>query len=722
MPTTHRNRVLEADPTQLKAVKIALVGNPNAGKTTLYNALTGSRQKVGNYPGVTVERVEGTMLVKGDALTVIDVPGLYSFTPISTDEEVALAELVSDDAPDCLIYALDASNLERNLFLYSQLAERSTPIVIALTMVDMLESEGHTIDVAKLQSLLGCPVIRVTGHKGVGVDELKEAVLHQLENPVPPSIELGYPPLVQEATGRLVEHMARSGIELARKEARCLILEESCEALEKFENTPEHLEAIQAEKISVLGKNIQGKTIDAQARYSWANRVKRESITETDSTRRSITEKIDWLLTHRVFGLLVFLGVMYLVFQSIYTFAAPLMDLIEAGKELLAGWVHPMLASMPMVQSLVVDGLIEGIGSVIVFLPQIIILFFFIAVLEGTGYLARAAFLMDRLLGWCGLNGRAFIPLLSSFACAIPGVMAARVMPDQKSRLLTVLVAPLMSCSARLPVYLLLIGAVIEPKYGPVWAGISLFAMHFVGLIVAIPVVFILNRGVVKGKRLPFMLELPKYQWPRWKDVMLTLKSRAQVFLTTAGTIIFAMTVIIWALLYFPQQNPQKLAVEYSQLTPAQRSDESLEEFSEMRQQERSLLGQFGKTIEPVFVPAGFDWRLTTSILAAFPAREVVVPAMGIIFGTGSGVDETSETLHEKIASAKWPDGRQLMTPWTAVSMMVFFALCSQCMATLAAIKRETNSWKWSAFSFTYMTVLAYIFSVLVQQIGRFFS
>lgn len=697
--------------------RVALVGNPNAGKTSLFNALTGLHQKTGNYPGVTVEKSEGESQLTFQKVDIVDVPGLYSLTPVSTDEEVATSVLL-DEGSDLVVYVLDGSNLERNLFLFSQLADHDLNVVVALTMTDILQRSGGDFDIARLSSLLGVEVVPVIPHKGIGIKELRDAMERGLEDPRPLELDVGFPKVVMDAADRLSDHMNRRGIALGLREARCVILDEHCTTADRFRDLPEHMAAIDEERKAVLGASGQGRTLDAQARYSWAERVRKESILLPQNKKRSKSEIADSFLTHRVFGLIFFLALMYLVFQSIYTFAAPIMDLIEAGKEGLGNWVGPMLASTPMVQSLVVDGVIEGVGSVFVFLPQIVILFFFIAVLEGTGYLARAAFLMDKLLGWCGLNGRAFIPLLSSFACAIPGVMAARVMPDQRSRLLTVLVAPLMSCSARLPVYLLLIGAIIEPKFGAAWAGFALFAMHFVGLIVAIPIVFILNRKISKGRRLPFMLELPKYQWPKWRDVFLTLTSRSKVFLQTAGTIIFAMSVLIWALLTFPQAKPGTYQKEYESLSTERQSQINEDEFAELRQREDSALGRFGRSIEPAFAPAGFDWRITTAILAAFPAREVVVPAMGILFGTGADVDEGSPKMVQSLQKATWPDGRPLMTVWSSISLMVFFALCCQCMATLAAVKRETNSWKWAAFSFGYMTTLAYIFSVLINQIG----
>ena len=705
-----------------KVRRVALVGNPNSGKTSLFNVLTGSSQKTGNYPGVTVERVTGTCKIGGESVEMIDVPGLYSMTPVSTDEQVATTVLHDPSGiPDAVVCVLDGSNLERNLFLFSQLGDTKLNVVAALTMTDVVEKEGATLDLAKLASHLGCEVVAVVAHKGKGVTELKEAIGRALDDPDELELDVGFPQIVQDSADRVVEHMNRAGVALGRREARCVLLDEHCSTSERFLGLPELFQVIERERKVLVGETGHPKTLDSQARYAWAAKVRGQVYTPPRTAAKATSEKIDAFLTHRVFGLVFFVGLMYLVFQSIYTLARPLMDLIETGMGRVSDLIGPSLASMPTLQSLVVDGVIGGVGAVLVFLPQILILFFFIAVLEGTGYLARAAFLMDRLLGWCGLNGRAFIPLLSSFACAVPGVLSARVMPDQRSRILTVLIAPLMSCSARLPVYLLLIGAVIEPMYGPAWAGFALFAMHFVGLAVAVPVVFLLNKGIMKGPRLPFMLELPKYQWPKWRDVALTLTSRTKVFLSTAGSIIFAMSILIWALLYFPRGDNARYAKEYVNTTATYRAQVSPGEFAEFRQREESILGRFGKAIEPVFIPAGFDWRLTTAILAAFPAREVVVPAMGILFGAGSDTNDGAH-LTDMVRSAKWPDGRPLVTPWTAASLMVFFALCCQCMATLAAIKRETNSWKWAAFTFVYMTVLAYVCSVCVFQLGRLLS
>ncbi|MBC8063289.1 MAG: ferrous iron transport protein B [Chlorobia bacterium] len=708
---------------------VAIVGNPNAGKTTLFNALTGSHQKVGNYPGVTVERVSGTLKLDGESASCIDIPGLYSLSAVSEDERVAVdaiqGAVEGDSKPDLLVCVLDASNLERNLFLYSQIAELGIPTVVALTMMDRLERKRLSLDRKRLAEMLDVDVVSVVGHKEKGIAELKDAISRNIEQPRIPKLAVGLSEDVESKVESLRERLARIGEDIGLVDL-VQMLRESDSAVERYAKDFPEIETEFSDAAEAVRSSESPAEITTQARYAWSNHVATQVVTKpAGPSKRSLSDRIDAILINRVWGFAIFMVVMYLVFQSIYSFAAPLMDGIEWCFAQLGSWISPKLAFSPTLQSLVVEGLIGGVGGMLVFLPQILILFFFIAVLEGTGYLARAAFMMDRLLGWCGLNGRAFIPLLSSFACAIPGIMAARVMPDAKARLATILVAPLMSCSARLPVYLLLIGVFVEPKYGAVWAGIALFAMHMVGLVIAIPIVWILNRKMLRGKRLPFLLELPPYQWPKPKDVWLAMYFRGKVFVKTAGTIIVLMSVLIWAASYFPRSdaaaNETKFRtgwIEQGMPDAGKEFEAAMSQFVDEQQLEGSYLGRFGRFLEPAFVPAGFDWRITTSILSAFPAREVVIPSLGIIFSLGAEVDQESPSLQTKLKEATWPDGRPLITIWTAFALMVFFALCCQCNATLAAIKRETNSWKWPVFVFFYMTGLAYIAAVIINQAG----
>ncbi|MCX6343291.1 MAG: ferrous iron transport protein B [Fimbriimonadales bacterium] len=673
-----------------KQYNVAFVGNPNAGKTTLFNSITGSRQKVGNYAGVTVEKVYADVILGQLDVRISDVPGLYSLEPVSADESVAVSVIQSE--VDLIVCIIDASNLERNLYLFSQISQLKVPMVVAVTMVDRLAGKGNELDIVALSEELGCPVVAVVGHKEEGIANLRQEIETGLLSLVVPSCEIH-----SVGIENLRMRLARIGYDVS-PEGLSLELQKSEPGFVKyFSEFPELKEDYLKAQESLTGLTVAD-------RFAWAKRVQDRCLSVSGQRKGlSITDKVDRILTHRFFGLIVFTAVMYTVFLSIYSLSQPFMSLIETLFAWMGSKAGLLLSRNELIQSFVVDGIIAGVGGVVVFLPQILILFFF-AFLEGTGYLSRAAFLMDRLLGWCGLNGRAFIPLLSSFACAIPGIMAARVMPDAKSRLATILVAPLMSCSARLPVYMLLIGAFIEPKFGAFWAGTALFGMHLLGLMVAIPVVFILNRGILKGKRLPFVLELPPYQLPKWKDVLIALTTRAKVFLTTAGTTILVMSILIWAAGYFPRlPESQKANMEPKLVQQAQL--------------EHSALGRFGKIIEPVFMPLGFDWRISTAIICAFPARETVVPSMGILFSLGSGAKVNE--LREQLQKAKLPNEKPLFTPWTAVGMMVFFALCAQCFSTLATVRRETGSRKWAYFMFVYMTALAYIGAFVVQLLGK---
>lgn len=728
MPTCHESPAPAKSDSRVAAV--AVVGNPNSGKTSLFNCLTGASQKVGNYPGVTVERVTARVKIGEETVEFIDVPGLYSLSPQSVDEQVALDAILGSGGltkPDLLLCVVNAASLERNLFLFSQLADTGVPMVVALTMSDVLRGRGEDIKIEKLADLLGVDVVPVQANKGKGIAMLKEVIARNLAEPKRANRDFGLPAVLEERVDAIHERMARFGMDTPRAEIRIALLKPDSSFGEAITRVPEIYEFFLEMRAKLEEEGVVAKDIVAN-RYAWAKQLESGVIEQTGSPKKTKTDKIDRVLTHRFWGLLVFVGVMYLVFQSIYTFAAPLMDATEAAFSWLGDKVGGWLSGTPWLSSLVVDGIIGGMSATFVFLPQILILFLCISILEGTGYLARAAFLMDRLLGWCGLNGRAFIPLLSSFACAIPGIMAARVMPDPKSRLATILVAPLMSCSARLPVYVVLIGAFIEPRFGPVWAGFTLFAMHFLGLAVAIPIVAILNRGIIKAKRIPFLLELPPYQLPNWRDIWIAVSQRGKVFLTTAGTMIFFMSVVIWAASYYPRpaEADARYAAEYSTKFAGIEEKPTEDDYIEEKRLENSILGRFGRTIAPVFEPAGFDWRITTSILAAFPAREVVVPSMRIILAVGEHDEEVEgeqETkLREALLVAKRPDGSPLLTSWTAVGLMVFFALCAQCMATLATVKRETNSTKWAVFMFVYMTGLAYLGAVFINMLGKAFS
>jgi len=710
--------------------QIALVGNPNTGKSALFNRLTGARQRVGNYPGLTIEKKLGLMRLDDRDVEVLDLPGLYSMAALTADERVVLdvmtGHMRGTRRPDLVVCVLDASNLRRNLFLTTQLAEVGLPMVIALNMWDEAETRRLRVDVSELGQRLGVPVVPTIASRGIGVDRLKQVIARALTQR-PTMRRVDWPTPVDEALQDLRAALEVPGQRsLTDVELRRLLLDvDSSLADDLAIPLDERERRIDLARERVRSAGYEPAHLEAAVRYAWLDRLLDRLAESGAARRRRFSESIDDLLTHRVAGPLVFVAIMYVMFQSIYTLATPFMDAIEALFATAGAWVGAGLGSTPVLRSLVVDGLIAGVGGVLVFLPQIAILFLFIALLEDAGYMPRAAFLMDRLFGWCGLSGKSFVPLLSSYACAVPGIMATRTIQEPKARLTTILVCPLMSCSARLPVYVLLIGAFIEPVYGATLAGLTLFAMHFVGLAVAIPVAFVLNRIVLRGRRTPFLLEMPPYRVPQLRDIGWRVFGRAREFVVRAGTVILAMSIVIWALCYFPRSDVvregvlerQGIAQTIPRDAVAAVVPPETSRAIEAAYLEQSYMGRFGQAVQPLFAPAGFDWKITVGVLASFPAREVIISTLGILYNLGAEVDEQSTGLAAALQGARRPDGHSVFSPIVAIAIMVFFALCSQCMATLVTIAREA-SWRWAAFSFAYMTVLAWAGAVVVYQVG----
>ncbi|HKK19669.1 MAG TPA: ferrous iron transport protein B, partial [Opitutales bacterium] len=548
-------------PVATEKLRIALIGNPNTGKTSLFNALTGLRQRVGNYSGVTVEKKIGSWgLDSEQTVELIDLPGTYSLSAKSIDERIAVdvlsGHMKDQPAPDLVIVVVDAENLQRNLFLASQVAELDVPMVIALNCWDVAERKGLKIDCKLLQERLGVPVVPTVANRRRGADELGAVVLEAVRNK-PRMIRPSWPEPVRESLEQLrSELVEKKGEALKEGELTRLLFDKNSAVRSRLQTPlPEVDEVVGSARENLRKGGFNPDAAESLLRFRFLNPLLLDIIErQANLKQRSRSEGIDQLLLHRFWGLAVFVGMMYVVFQSVYTWAGPFMGLIEGVTGWLQGLTGSALESTPMLQSLVVDGVIGGVGAFVVFLPQILILFLFIALLEETGYMARAAFLMDKLFQWCGLNGKSFVPLLSSYACAIPGIMATRTISDPKTRMITILIAPLMSCSARLPVYLLLIGAFVEPLYGPAVAGAVLFGMHFVGALVAAPLAYLLNQTLNKGRPpQPFIMELPPYRVPRVKSIFWRMYESGKDFVVRAGTIIFAMTVVIWALLYFPR-------------------------------------------------------------------------------------------------------------------------------------------------------------------------
>jgi ferrous iron transport protein B len=644
---------------------IALAGNPNAGKTTLFNSLTGLNQKVANYPGVTVERKEGVWSLADRSATLIDLPGLYSLDATSLDEQIArdviTGKVESVPKPDVIVSVVDATNLERNLYLATQLFEFGTPVVIALTMIDVFEKRKHQIDIKKLSSNLGVPVVAVNAKAERGKSELVEKVLASVGTKVKIPYELN-------------------------------------------------------------GGSSEGDNAKIFARYNFISDAVQDSVHHNDKREHRISEKIDRVLTHKVFGLAILVLILLTIFQAIFSWATLPMDLLEQGFGALGDGVRTLLPE-GILADLIVDGIIAGVGGVLVFLPQILLLFLFISVLEDTGYLARAAFLLDKLMSRVGLHGKAFLPLMSSFACAIPGIMATRTIENRRDRFATILIAPFMSCSARLPVYTLMIGAFFagQKVFGFVSLGaVLMLAMYTLGIVVALIVAFILKRTILKAPPPPFIMELPPYRMPSIRTVFQNMLTRAWLFVKRAGTVILAISIILWALMYFPRSSPQPVAGNQPQsvLNNDQQTTVS-EPLPEGEQLRNSFAGRLGHTIEPVIRPLGFDWKIGVALIASFAAREVLVSTLSIIYNVGKDENEQSETLISAIRNAKDDNGQIVWTPLTALTLMVFFVLAMQCMSTVAIVRRETNSWSWTLFMVSYMTALAYFAAFITYQGGK---
>jgi ferrous iron transport protein B len=692
----HSPTTLQTAPFE-EFLTIAVAGNPNAGKTSLFNALTGLRQKVANYPGVTVERKEGLWLLSSNnpPARVIDLPGLYSLEATSLDEQIARAVLLGNDPdtspPDVIVVVVDATSLVRNLYLATQLMETGCPLVIALTMFDLAERGRLQINVEKLSSVLGVPVIPVVARQRRGIGSLAEAVLKTAAAKSDRK-RIALPTLKHWQTYAL--------------SAQGEILRSKTDPHEAT------MHGSESERRITNPSDWQAQLIE---RYGWIEKVVSEAVDSEAERRHQATERIDAIVTHKIVGPIILLLVMVLVFQTIFSWANLPMNMIDSLFTAVANLVR---ANFPagVLTDLIVSGIIPGVGGVLIFLPQILLLFFFITTLEDSGYLARAAFLMDRLMRGVGLHGKAFVPLLSSFACAVPGIMATRTIENPKDRVATIMIAPFMSCSARLPVYTLMIAGFFSSRkvLGFISLGASIIlAMYLLGIAVAVVVAWLLKHILLKGPSPPFVMELPPYRMPNLGDVAHSMLTRVGVFLKRAGTLILAISILLWALVAFPRSTSPGAAANAGTI------QETVSNTS-ATQVENSYAGQAGRMIEPLIRPLGFDWKIGIGLISSFAARETVISTLGIVYNVGANSrEEGSTSLIEAIRSAKRPDGSLVWTPLVAVSLMVFFVLACQCMSTVAVVRRETNSWRWPLFMVCYMLILAYVSSFITFQGGR---
>jgi ferrous iron transport protein B len=789
-----------------ETLTVALAGNPNSGKTTIFNALTGLRQKVANYPGVTVEKKTGRCkLPDGRRANVIDLPGTYSLISRSPDEQVAMEVLrglrADTPAPDVVVVVVDASNLQRNLYLVSQLVELGRPMVVALNMMDIAERRGLRISAPKLASELGVPVVPVVGHKRKGIDELKAAIDKAAVAPMPDwplpqamkeevvlvggalsILESG--PWAGEAPGEGEApaeprhavspnapgsadfgELSRAGASPSRfprckaLAERLLIGDRAADIAPLAAQRPvSKLLTSAAARLSALG--IDPMQADIEAHYHWIDNVVAgalvpacEALTTTTPTpaekptldyapAKTATDKVDSVLIHKVWGLLIFAGIMAALFVTIFWLADPIMKWIDDGTKLAGAKIAAVLPAGP-IKDLLKDGIFAGVGAVIVFVPQIALLFLFLAIMEDSGYLARAAFLMDRVLSKVGLHGKSFIPLLSSFACAIPGIMATRTIENRKDRLATIFVAPFMSCSARLPVYALLIGAFFS-GYGALAKGGILLSLYLLGIVAAAGTAWVFKRSFLKGPATTFILELPTYKVPQARQVARQVWTNTSQFLIKAGTAIFLLSILLWAMTYYPRlpadraeavraeaiahpkselrfydlRGDEAVIKAYAEQKQTKFREEQADKAVAGEQLRHSLAGRLGHVMEPVIRPLGFDWKMGVGLVGAFAAREVFVSTLGIVYSVGDPGEETTD-LQTAMHADTYSNGRPVWTPLVAVSLLVWFVLAMQCMSTLAVVRRETGSWKWALAMLLYMNALAYVVCLGVYQVGR---
>ncbi len=765
---------------------VAIAGNPNSGKTTLFNQLTGANAKVGNYAGVTVEQREGGMtLPDGRDVLLLDIPGTYSLSARSAEEQIAISVMAGLNPyhePDAVIVVVDSTQLARNLYLVLQILELRLKVVVALNMTDVLAANHVSIDVDAVSAALGVPVVAVSARRGGGVKDLRAAVQKSLEAPETErsrAVTNGWDARLSEDVAA-VEPFVPKGWDRdddGRRRALAGWAIMSIDDDDELWDVPDDLRA------AALGRRraatAAGRDLDldlARARYEWID-AQLPAFFETPLTPlRKVTDAIDKVLIHPAAGMLLFLVVMALVFESLFTWSAPLIDGVEAGVEAFTTGLT-MLLPAGLLSDFITQGLVAGVGAVLVFLPQILMLFLFISILEDSGYMARAAFLMDRVMKAIGLTGRAFVPMLSGYACAIPAIMATRTMERQRDRLLTMMVVPIMTCSARLPVYTLVIAALFPPPSAEGGTLLGFFslqalimvAMYLFSTVMALAAAFVLGRTVFKGTTPPLVLELPPYRMPHPASVLRMMWERGRLFVTEAGTVILTCSVVLWVLLTFPQDvelsrdyaaegNAARVAagvapildvdddggvgdddadaetggVAAGEVIDAAAAEDAsllpvalmaaLQDLRAAEAAERLRLsygGRLGRLIEPTIAPLGFDWKIGVGLIGAFAAREVFVSTMGIVYGIGDEADETSMPLRERLHAETWPDGRPVYTPLVGLSLMVFFALAAQCMSTLAVVRRETRTWRWPIFLFTYMTAMAWASSFVVYQGGR---
>jgi len=699
-------------------LKVALVGNPNTGKSTLFNVLTGLNQKIGNFPGVTVDKKTGFCdLPDGRRAKIIDLPGTYSLYPKSRDESIVfsvLADKANPLRPDLVVVILDASNLKRNLLLYTQVADLKLPVIVALNMMDLATKSGITIDVNAFAQKLGVPVVPISARKVEGIDQLKSAINYANKVALQEDtidVEVLAPQLIAQISKEIEVENPYYALQLAHQH-----------------ETLKFLSSTQSDRIEELEQEFSFHSQKAQAtetiaRYNFINDLLYDTVKKNETAQEeNISNRIDKVLTHRVFGFIIFFAILLFIFQSIFAWSAYPMELIGDFFVWVQTSLHRILPTGPLV-NLVVDGVLGGLSGVMVFIPQIAILFGFISILEDTGYMSRVTFMMDRLMRKVGLNGKSVVPLIGGFACAVPSIMSTRTIENWKDRMITIMVTPLVTCSARLPIYTLLI-ALVVPNRNIWWIfnlqGLVLTGMYLFSLVSAITVAFVMKFLLKARERGYFIMELPVYRMPRWKNVGQDMYNRAKAFVLQAGKVIVAVSVILWVLAsYGPGDRFDQLEQKYKKPQYAQHmSPYDIHHAVASEKLENSYAGVLGHTIEPVIKPLGFDWKIGIALITSFAAREVFVGTMATIYSV-DGDAEKIESVQQKMHTAKNPNGQPVFTVAVAFSLMMFYAFAMQCASTVAVVYRETKNWRWPASQFIYMTGLAYIVSFITYHLLR---
>lgn len=718
-----------------KIINVALVGNPNCGKTTLFNAASGAHERVGNYSGVTVDAKTAKYKQGGYTFNLVDLPGTYSITEYSPEELYVRSHLI-EKMPDIVINVLDASNLERNLFLTTQLIDMNIKVVIALNMYDELKKKGAKFDYESLGKMIGIPIIPTVASKGKGVEKLFSKLIEVYEDrdPVVRHVHINYGSLIERSIREIQDEVWKNPSITDKISSRFIavkLLEHDKPTRELLKKTPnyEEVKAVTKKNIKLLEAEYgeSSETILTDAKYGFIAGALRETYRESKKPKRVIRE-IDDLLTHRFWGFPIFLFFMWLMFQSTFTLGSYPMEWIDTGVGLLSNWVSGVMTDGPL-KDLLVDGVIGGVGGVIIFLPNILILFFFISLMEDTGYMSRASFIMDKLMHKIGLHGKSFIPLIMGFGCNVPAIMATRTLENRKDRILTMIITPFMSCSARLPVYVLLISAIFPKNQG-----IVLFSIYFTGIVLAIVTALVMKRIAFAKKTVPFVMELPPYRIPTLRNTAMHMWHKGQQYLKKMGNVILIASVLIWALGYFPRnvdfsvdyEGERNLVQQNSMLNETEKivKLKSINLAQEAERQEKSYIGRMGHAIEPVISPLGYDWKMGVSLLTGLAAKEIVISTMAVLYQADGDPNEDTETLKHKIIEQQHNTGtlkgQRVFTPLVSIGFMLFILIYFPCVAVIAAIKKEAN-WGWAIFTMVYTTALAWLVAFLVYQVGSIF-